>query len=123
MTGSFCTVLAGCALAMLFGASNAKAASGRIMFSGAVVEPTCSVSDARIDATASPQSNHGSAPRRFACGSTDTAADAGRAYALTEVSLDAVVTAHDRLLDYFAGYLNAAGISGAEAKLVTQTFE
>ena len=123
MTGSFCTVLAGCALAMIFGASSAKAASGRIVFSGAVVEPTCSVSDARIDATASPQSSHGSAPRRFACGSADTPADAGRAYALTEVSLDAAVTAHDRLLNYFAGYLNAAGIGGAEAKLVTQTFE
>jgi len=121
MTSQLCTLLAGCILATIFGTSTARAASGRIAFSGAVVAPTCSVSDTRINLTASPQPGLGTSPHRFACGSADTVADAGRTYALTEVSLDTAAIGNDRVLAYFAGYLSATGV--ADAKLVTQTFE
>lgn len=119
MTRAFRIMWAGCTLAMIVGSSSVRADGGTLSFSGAVVEPTCSVSDSRVIA-ASARPNPNATPQRFACGSADTAVEAGRAYALTEVSLDAA-TANDRLLAYFAGYLSAAG--SAEAKVVTQTFE
>jgi len=112
--------LMGCLGAALFGAPSAQAAGGQITFSGAVVEPTCSFSDAHVIAVAN-QATSGSAPRRFACGRTETPADAGRAYVLTEANLDAATIANDRVLAYFASYLSAAGV--ADGKLVTQTFE
>jgi type 1 fimbria pilin len=120
MTRTFRIMWAGCTLAMIVGSSSVRADGGSISFSGAVVEPTCSISDARID-VAPTHSDPNATPGRFACGSADTAADAGRAYSLTEVSLDAAAIADDRVLAYFAGYLSAAGI--AEPKLVTQTYE
>jgi type 1 fimbria pilin len=119
MTRAFRIMWAGCTLAMIVGSSSVRADGGRIEFSGAVVEPTCSVSDARINVAGQPNANETS--QRFACASTDTAADAGRAYALTEVNLDVASTANDRVLAYFVGYLSAAGLQ--DAKLVTQTFE
>jgi type 1 fimbria pilin len=121
MTRAFRIMWAGCTLAMIVGSSSVRADGGSISFSGAVVEPTCSVSDASVLATAMPRPNLATSPQRFTCGRTDTSANAGRAYSLTEVSLDAAAIGNDRVLTYFAGYLSAAGI--AEAKLVTQTFE
>lgn len=112
--------LMGCLGAALFGTPSAQATDGQITFSGAVVEPTCSVSDARV-ITAAQQTVPGSISNRFACGTTDTPADAGRTYALTEVSLEAATIGNDRVLAYFAGYLNAAGVT--DAKLVTRTYD
>jgi len=106
---------------MLFVASTAKAANGRIVFSGAVVEPTCSISTADADAetTVSSRPADGSEHRRLSCGRTPT--DPGRSYSRTTVSLDAATVSNDRLLGYFASYSNADG--GGAAKLVTRTYE
>lgn len=119
MTGLFRTMLAGCALAMLLGPTLARAEGGTVSFSGSIVAPTCAITDAQIQAT-SPRSA-ADASQRFACGRSNSAVDAGRAYALTEATLDPTTIASDRVLAYFADYLSAAGITGA--KLVTQTFE
>lgn len=122
MTRSSRIGLAGAALTMLLAPALARADGGTITFSGAVVAPTCAVNAARISAVP-PRPRPYPAPtsQRFACGQTDVAADAGRVYALTEVSLDAFNIDGDRVLAYFANYLGAAGVSGA--KLVTQTYE
>jgi len=117
--------MAGCAwvaLAMLAGMSGANAETGRVVFSGAVVEPTCSVGDVRIGAVALPQPGH-SVPARFACGTSSAAAGAARSYSLVVVSLDATTIAHDRLLRYFASYANAPGVAQPNAKLAIQTFD
>ena len=98
------------------------AAGGRITFTGAVVEPTCSVNVLGTDTVASTPASHDAVQHRFRCGARATV-ESGQFYSLTVVALDAVTSHHDRVLDYFAGYLKAAGNSGATAKLVTQTFE
>lgn len=118
--------MAGCAwvaLAMLASMSGASAETGRVVFSGAVVEPTCSAGDARIGAMALSRPGHGSVPARFACGTSNAAAGAARSYSLAVVSLDATTIAHNRLLDYFASYANAPGVARPNAKLVIQTFD
>ena len=123
MTSQLCTLLAGCILATIFGTSTARAASGRIAFSGAIVAPTCAASEAPhigVATTAQPGQNQTSG--RFVCGSAGAVADAGRSYSVTVASLGASTTG-DRLLNYFTGYVNAAGIGQASPKLVTQIFE
>lgn len=123
MTGQFCTVLAGCAFAMILGTSSARAASGRIAFSGAVVAPTCAVSQARLDALQSHQVSTAAAGLQLACqGATASAAAAPTTYSLTVTSLDTTTTDNNRLLTYFLDYVNAADKTGTQAKLVTQIF-
>lgn len=97
------------------------ASGGRITFTGAIVEPTCAAS---IGAVASVLASHGATPHRFGCNmAVRPTANSNQFYSLTVVNLDAATINHDRVLEYFAGYVKAAGNSGAEAKLVTQTFE
>lgn len=120
MKGSRCWWLMGCLGAALLGAPSVQAADGQITFSGAVVEPTCSLSDAGVIPAASQPTPAPGSPR-FACGSTGAPTGKGGAFALTEVSLNPATIGDDRVLAYFANYLSAAGM--AEAKLVTQTFE
>ncbi len=123
MTGQLCTVLAGCVLALIFGTSNARATSGRIVFSGAVVAPTCAVSQARMNALQSHQVSADAVGLRLAChGATASAAAAPTTYSLTVTSLDTTTADNNRLLTYFLGYLNATDKTAAQAKLVTQTF-
>jgi len=119
MTSQLCTLLAGCILATIFGTSTARAASGRIAFSGAIVAPTCAASEAHIGAVALGQNKTSG---WLVCGNPATATDAGRVYSVTVASLGTSSTS-DRLLNYFTGYVNAAGIGPANPKLVTQTFE
>lgn len=104
-------------------AGGVEASGGRISFMGAIVEPTCSASVASIDTVASMSTSHNVTPLRFACGTARTATDSSQFYSLTVVDLDAATINHDRVLDYFAGYVKAAGNNMAAAKLVTQTFE
>jgi hypothetical protein len=104
-------------------AGGVEASVGRISFMGAIVEPTCSASVASIDTVASIATSHNVTPLRFACGTARTATDSSQFYSLTVVDLDAATINHDRVLDYFAGYVKAAGNNMAAAKLVTQTFE
>ena len=121
MTGQFCTVLAGCAFAMIFGSSSARAANGRIVFSGSIVTPTCVVADATAESAQSISSHLGSALREFVCGNSTAPAGSGETYKVTVTALDGA-TKHDRLLAYFTGYVTMAGVGAPAAKLVTQTF-
>lgn len=123
MTSQLSTVLAGCVLTMILGTSTARAASGRIGFSGAVVAPTCAVSQARMDALQSHQVSADAVGLQLAChGGTASAAAAPTTYSLTVTSLDTTAADNNGLLTYFLGYLNAADKTGTQAKLVTQTF-
>lgn len=104
-------------------AAASEAASGRITFTGAIVEATCAASAASIGTDASMPSSRFAMPRRFACGSAQASADSGRFYSLTVVNLDAATINHDRVLDYFAGYMKTMSNNETAARLVTQTFE
>lgn len=106
-------------LAMLASMPSAKAATGHIVFSGAVLEPTCSTESAHVDSANPSRSVEGLVQGRSTCRQTPT--DPGRSYSRTVVRLDATTIANDRLLDYFAGYANAE--SGVQAKLVVRTYE
>ena len=121
MTGQFCTVLAGCVFAMIFGTSTARAASGRIVFSGVIVAPTCSISDASAAAAISSRAGLSLASRHFTCGRPGTVADSGRSYTATVATLGYSATSN-RLLNYFTGYVLAADPTSTSAKLVTETF-
>jgi len=109
-------------------AGGVEASGGRISFMGAIVEPTCSASVASIDTVASISTSHNVTPLRFACGTARTATDSSQFYSLTVVDLDAATINHDRVLDYFAGYVKAADSRDKAGKrvtpiLVTQTYE
>ncbi len=108
------TVFSAGVCAVLLGVPNVHAASGRISFSGAVVESTCAVNASRLAAAA-----HGPATpaQRLTCG--QTAADAGRSYTRSVVNVDAALVADDRLLAYVAG-----GTASAQTvRMVTHTYE
>ena len=104
-------------------ANEVEASGGRITFTGAIVEPTCSASVASIDTAASISTSGNATPQRFACGIAHGTADSNKFYSMTVVDLDATAVNHDPVLDYFVGYVKAAGDNMASAKLVTQTFE
>lgn len=113
----FCNVLAGCALVMFFVTSTANAADGRIVFSGAVVEPTCSPG---LESVVHADTDAASAAQRLDCGRT--AADAGRTYSREVLDLTMASRYHDRLLDYFASY--APLVTGGDAaKVVVRTYD
>ena len=122
MASPLCTKLLGCALIamiMLASTPDAHAATGRIGFSGAVVEPTCSTESVASDAAALATTIDRLAPARSSCGRT--ASDPGRPYSHTVVSLDASTVASDRLLGYFVGYANVEG--RPQAELVVRTYD
>lgn len=113
----FSTLLAGCFCAAMLGASSAKAADGRITFSGAVVEPTCTASGESLQ-----NPEFAAASRRLACGSaTDIATGSASSYVLVVAALNGSGSTGDRLLDYFVGYLPP--LARNEARLVTRTYE
>ncbi|WP_266170320.1 hypothetical protein [Dyella subtropica] len=88
---------------------------GQLVFSGAIVEPTCSVGLQRVHAAEA----EAVTPRRYNC-TEQAGAGSGRAaqaYALSVVSVAGTPLASDRLITYFADY------SSAPPKLVTQTYE
>jgi type 1 fimbria pilin len=95
-------------------ASGAVAADGHIEFSGAVVEPTCSVDTAVI---AVDRNAADAAAIHQVCGRTATAA--GVSYSSRTVSVDAAAVANDRLLAYFAGNQD----NPSRAQLVVRTYE
>ncbi len=117
MKDPFCTLLAGCALAMFFVTSTANAAGGRIVFSGAVVEPTCSTG---LESVVGADTDAGAATQRLDC--SRTVADAGRTYSREVLDLTMASRYHDRLLDYFASY--APLVTGGDAaKVVVRTYD
>jgi hypothetical protein len=119
MAGFLGTALAGCALTILVGMSTAQAASGRIVFSGAVVESTCSTEGTPIgiEPGAASESGHG----RMNCGRTAT--DSGRSYSRTVIGLADADLVHDRLLGYFASYARVADDGKAAAQILVHTYD
>lgn len=123
MNGRFGAVLAGCLLAMVFGSSAARAADGRIAFSGAISSPTCSASDINIDTLMSQHPMHDVSSSQLSCPAQSAAvARDVTTYSLNVANLDVVTASGDQLLAYFVNYLNSAGYGAAQAKLVTQSF-
>lgn len=124
MTNPFGTGLANgawIALAMFAAVSVAEAASGRMSFSGAVVEPTCSIADGHLAAAIAADAAGGQLPRRLVCGQTAT--DPGRSYSRVVVSLDAAAAANDRLLDYMVRRAEPATADGTPPKLIVRTYD
>lgn len=113
------TTLAGCALILLIGMSTAQAATGRITFSGAVVEPTCST-EATLGQPEQPAGD-ASLPGRLSCGRTAT--DPGRSYSRVVINLADADLVHDRLLGYFASYAHATDDGRTTAKVVVHTYD
>jgi hypothetical protein len=120
-------VLVSCFLVSVLGASAAKAGGGgtvdggTIRFSGAVVEPTCSIATQSI-----PGLTAGTVQVRQSlqqsCGGSATAgatASTSPTYQVDVVHLSG--TEPDQVLRYFAGYVRAAQAS-ADPELVTQTY-
>lgn len=96
---------------------SAHATEGRIVFSGAVVEPTCPLDAAAVSAGPAP-----TATARHTCGGRP--GDPGRSYTRTVVNLDASLAAGDRLLGYFASYGTVPGdASATRAQLVVRTYD
>ena len=118
MASSIGFAVSGCVLIMLIGVGSANAASGLITFSGAVVEPTCSIEEADDGMASRSQPNHAGLTGRLTCGQAP--ADAGRSYSRTVTSLDKAIIANDRLLGYFASY---APVGGGTVGIVVRTYD
>jgi len=98
-------------VALAMATSPAHADGGSITFSGAIVEPTCSVGAGRIGEAQRLGARH----YRCTEQADATPGQAAQSYVLSVTQ--GGVLASDRLIGYFAGYLNA------EPKLVSQTYE
>ncbi|WEN15219.1 hypothetical protein PY254_00625 [Rhodanobacter sp. AS-Z3] len=98
---------------------SAHAATGRIAFSGAVLESTCTT-----EAGSAAAAIHAAATatvERQSCGGTAT--DSGRSYSRTVASVVAANLVHDPLLAYFASYAGPAAAGNAAAKVIVQTYD
>ena len=95
-----------------------SAHGGQIVFTGAVVEPTCSTEGADVGTASRLQPNLDRLRGRVTCGQTP--ADAGRSYSRTVASLDTATIASDRLLGYFASY---APVAGGTVGIVIRTYD
>ncbi len=109
------------ALALLAAFSVAEAGNGRISFSGAVVQPTCTVADHQLAVSVAVPVAEAQAPQRLVCGQTAT--DPGRPYSRVVVDLDAVRAADDRLLNYMIRRSSPAVASSTPYKLVVRTYD
>lgn len=105
-------------LIMFVGVSSAYAASGRVVFSGGVVEPTCSTAGPDL---AVMHSRAGATPQRMSCG--NASADASRTYTREVIDLATASRHHDRLLDYFASYAPRRADGDPAAGVVVQTWD
>jgi type 1 fimbria pilin len=118
MTGPFFSFsLVGCALALSLVASNAKAAGGRIAFSGAVVTPTCVV----VPAGGIQAGGAAASPFGVDCPGSAPAGAAKPAYVVTVSKLTAAEP--DRVLGYFSDYVAASQATAQRPMLVTQVYE
>jgi type 1 fimbria pilin len=122
-------VLVSCFLVSVLGASAVKAGGGgtvdsaTIRFSGAVVEPTCSVATQSVlDLSANVTQGHQSLQQSCGGGSTIAGAttSATPTYKVDVVHLSGAES--DQVLRYFTGYVRAAQAS-ADPELVTQTYD
>jgi hypothetical protein len=95
----------------------ASANDGRIVFSGAVVEPTCSGHDARAVRATVEERDVAAGPQRWTCGSP-----VATTYSQAVIPVDAVMQAGDPLLAYFAGYAGHL-LPATPARVVVRTYE
>ncbi len=91
--------------------SIATAADQRIVFSGAIVEPSCGIA-------VSPRMT--AAPQRLACTASNRAT-AYSTYVLTTRHLSGQEP--DRVLEYFNAYVQAGRPDGVAPTLLTQTYD
>lgn len=120
MSGLVRLAIAACMLYGFLHALPARAGGGRIVFSGAVVVPTCAASNewtgvvgGMIPAT-----------RHISCGDhlhTKQNGAAASIYELSVVHLDSIKATGSPLLEYFDGYLADAHVDGA--KMFTRTYQ
>lgn len=101
-------------VAMAFAPAMAMADGGTIVFSGRIVEPTCSASAQRIG-----DAQGADAPRRYRCSEAaiPTPGQLAQSYALSVSDTVGTPLASDPLIVYFGQYLSA------QPKLVTQTYD
>ena len=95
---------------------SAWAEGGRINFTGAVVEPTCTIDTAQLGNAAI-----ATAPVHRTCG--QGAVDAGRSYSRTVTTLDATAVTNDRLLGYFASYAPMGAGGKPATSLIVRTYD
>ncbi|WP_158753457.1 hypothetical protein [Dyella sp. S184] len=118
MAISLIVVVASCLCAATSILSTISAASERIVFSGAIVEPTCSVPSVEINLLAAAAPSTHAQAWRWVCAQPGHAAEV---YALTAERLSSSV--HDRMLKYFDAYVMASGPLAMHPVLLTQTYE
>lgn len=94
-----------------------SAASGRITFSGAVLESTCPTEEVAVATASRLQPNHAGLNGHLTCG--QSSADAGRSYSRTVASLNTATVANDRLLSYFSSY---APVASGTVEMVVRTY-
>ncbi len=97
----------------------ATASGGRIVFSGAVVEPTCSENGVAVDRRSRVEG--APATDRRSCGSDRR--DSVRFYSRTVTPLLHADVKHDRLLGYFASYARVGDNGMASAEVIVHTYE
>jgi hypothetical protein len=123
MAGPLGVRLASCAwiaLITLAGMSSANAATGRIVFSGAIVESTCVVSTALVSTwmTTKPiQSQF----HPTACGGSNAVNAVPQRYTVTVAHLSGAEP--DRVLRYFNDYVRASQVNAPSPTLITQTYD
>lgn len=122
ITGPLRTVLAGCLCAMLFGVSTAQAASGRITFSGAIVEPTCGM-NAQSAATLMADASAQGVSHPVTCGGSNAVAGTADAQAYTVTVARLSDAEPDHVLRYFSDYVRASQANAPNPALVTQTYQ
>lgn len=119
MATSLGSKLAGFALIAAIGISTVQAATGRILFSGAVVEPTCSTHT--LSANPASSTFVDSTTTRLSCGRTAT--DPGRSYSRKVTHVTAADLEHDLLLAYFASYADPGAADHAPVKVIVNIYD
>jgi type 1 fimbria pilin len=110
-------VWVGVAVALALGAPDVRAVDGSIVFSGAVLEPTCAVATTSVADVATTARW----PARHVCGGSQASADPA-AFDLRVTTIAASGIADDRVLNYYANYARDLGHEDADLKLVMQTY-
>ena len=122
MAISLVTLLGMCLCATTFIPSTAVAVDGRITFSGAIVEPTCSASTAGSAAAAANALQAEVRMEQQACNRSGNArGGVSPIYALTVMRLSGSVS--DQVLKYFDTYVKAGRSDVADSVLLTQIYE
>jgi len=108
-----------CIPRMSAASESTSAASGRITFTGAIVEPTCGVNIERVATSAAALAQSLSYPDT--CRRSNANVVASQIYTVSVVHLSDAEP--DRVLRYFSDYVRAANADASNPILVTQTYE